>query len=246
MSVYAKIDKILQKFGVYRSAYHGGEVNGVGVMAIMTNADAFMEDVKEYLCTELNEESCFNEEDVVSLCNDCAEYMKLWDAAFSAVHEHDPNEEHCIYTQQAIDAAMSKHRELEFPVTHKTHCMEKHVVGQMRRVKGGIARMIEHWVEHYHQIGYRYDMKWRNQKSGFASRREFAASHPETLKRKQRLKEELKTRKRKPNEDKGEAAREERNKKRKAVVLEATHKNTEKQSATEGGSPEVTMSANSS
>ena len=57
VSVYAKIDKILQKFGVYRSAYHGGEVNGVGVMAIMTNADAFMEDVKEYLCTELNEES---------------------------------------------------------------------------------------------------------------------------------------------------------------------------------------------
>ena len=51
--------------------------------------------------------------------------MKLWDAAFSAVHEHDPSEEHCIYTQQAIDAAMSKHRKLEFPVTHKTHCMKK-------------------------------------------------------------------------------------------------------------------------
>ena len=222
-------------------------------MAVMKNADAFMEDVKEYLCTELSEESSLTEEDVVSLCNDCAEYMKLWDAAFSAVHEHDPNEEHCIYTQQAIDAAMSKHRELEFPVTHKTHCMEKHVVGQMRRVKGGIARMIEHWVEHYHQIGYRYDMKWRNQKSelrkaNIRSRREFAASHPTTLKRKLRLKEALKTRKRKPNpnEDEGEAAREERNKKRRAIVSEATHKNAEKQSATDGGSPEATMSANNS
>ena len=34
-------------------------------------------------------------------------------------------------------------------------------VRQMRTNPGGIVRMIEHWVERYHQIGYRYDDKWR-------------------------------------------------------------------------------------
>jgi hypothetical protein len=83
----------------------------------------------------------------------------LWDAAFAAVHQENPSEAHCIKTQKIIDLAMAKHRELKFKVTHKTHCMEKHVVDQMRRVKGGIVKLIEHWAEHYHQIGYRYDMK---------------------------------------------------------------------------------------
>ena len=44
-------------------------------------------------------------------------------------------------------------------ITPKAHGMEDHVVNQMRRIRGGIMRMIEHWVERYHQIGYKYDDK---------------------------------------------------------------------------------------
>lgn len=117
----------------------------------------------------------------------------MWDAAFSFLHEDDPSEKYCDETQERIDLAMEKHRELE-----------KHVVDQMRWVKGGIKKMIEHWVEleHYHQIGHRYDMKWRNQKNEkekaeTRARREFTASHPEVLKR---LKSKDKKRRRKTPE----------------------------------------------
>ena len=58
---------------------------------------------------------------------------------------------------------MAQHRKLNFSVTPKTHGMETHVVAQMRQFAGGLAKLIEHWVEHYHKIGHGYDMHWINQ-----------------------------------------------------------------------------------
>ena len=77
--------------------------------------------------------------------------------------------------------------------------MEKHVVSQMLRMKI-LSKLIEHCVEHYHQIGSRYDMKWINQsnehkRSIIRTRREFTASHPEVLKRKEIIMESLRKRK---------------------------------------------------
>lgn len=40
------------------------------------------------------------------------------------------------------------------------HGMESHVVSQMRNIPGGIAKLVEHWVEQYHQIGHRYDLSY--------------------------------------------------------------------------------------
>ena len=122
----------------------------------------------------------------------------MWDAAFTAVHVDNPDQAACERAK-LYDLAMLKHRELKFAVTPKTHGMEKHVVGQMLRMKI-IAKMIEHWVEHYHQIGSRYDLKWINQKDEhrkavIRAGREYTASHPEILKRRAYLKETLRKRK---------------------------------------------------
>jgi hypothetical protein len=38
--------------------------------------------------------------------------------------------------------------------------MECHVVDQMRNILGGIGKLMEHWMEQYHQIGYRFDMAY--------------------------------------------------------------------------------------
>ena len=87
---------------------------------------------------------------------------------------------------------MAQHRKLNFSVTPKTHGMETHVVAQMRQFAGGLAKLIEHWVEHYHQIGHGYDMHWINQpneerKAVIRSNREFTFSHPEVVKRRDRI-----------------------------------------------------------
>ena len=43
----------------------------------------------------------------------------------------------------------------------KVHGMECHVVAQMQKIQGGIMKMLENWVEQYHQTGYKYDEMWR-------------------------------------------------------------------------------------
>ena len=199
-SIYSGIDNILQRYGIERCAYHGGQINGVDVRTLMNNSKEIMGEICVYLYNQLTEESSITPDDIGKLCKDCEEYLSLWDAAFSFVHEDDPSKKHCDETQERIDLAMAKHRELGFSVTPKTHGMESHVVDQMRRVKGGIKKMIEHWVKHYHQIGHRYDMKWRNQKNEkkkaeTRARREYTASHPEVLKRLKMIQEKKRKRK---------------------------------------------------
>ena len=202
-SIYGGIDKILQKYGIERSAYHGGQINGVHVRILMACCEDFMADVKDFLIAELNPEdteNSFGENEIEELCGDCESYLGLWDAAFAIVHKQDPTEVDCKTAQVCIDKAMELHRKLNFNVTPKTHGMEKHVVDQMRKFAGGLAKLIEHWVEHYHQIGHRYDMKWINQpgehkKAIIRSNREFTFSHPEVVKRSELISTNIKKRK---------------------------------------------------
>ena len=92
-----------------------------------------------------------------------------------------------------MDKAMAKMRELKMNITPKAHGMEDHVVNQMRITPGGIVRMIEHWVERYHQVGYRYDDKWRRmkgeiQKAELRAHREHIGGNTEVKKRLDALK----------------------------------------------------------
>ena len=66
----------------------------------------------------------------------------------------------------------------------------------MRRFAGGLAKLIEHWVERYHQIGHGYDLKWINQpserrKAIIRSNREFTFSDPEVVKRREQIKNSI-------------------------------------------------------
>jgi hypothetical protein len=40
------------------------------------------------------------------------------------------------------------------------HGMEKHVVTQMQTIPGGIGKLMEHWIEQYHQTGHRFDLAY--------------------------------------------------------------------------------------
>ena len=99
-------------------------------------------------------------EKINETCHNIGLALKLWDAAFSAIHAHNPTPEHCNKTQEIIDRAMFQMRKMGFSVTPKMHGMEHHVVTQMRNIPGGLGRLMEHWIEQYHQIGYRLDLAY--------------------------------------------------------------------------------------
>lgn len=47
---------------------------------------------------------------------------------------------------------------LKLSIIPKLHETEAHLVLQILNIKGGNARMIEHLVEHYHQVVHHYDL----------------------------------------------------------------------------------------
>ena len=97
---------------------------------------------------------------VKKVCHEIGHAFILWDKVFKMAHEIDPTPEHCNKTQKSIDLAMAHLRKLGMSIIPKLHGMEAHLVRQMRDVKGGICKLVEHWVEHYHQVGYRYDISY--------------------------------------------------------------------------------------
>ena len=160
-SLYNVITKILQKHRIYRAVYHGGDINGVGLKILMANAYEIMDEIKLLLLERRKEDSDYDEDDILSLCDDVALYLSLWDAAFAAIYVVDPTDEQCDDAQAKINVAMIHLRAMGLSVPPKAHGMERHVVAQMRRIQGGIMKMLEHWVEQYHQTGYKYDEMWR-------------------------------------------------------------------------------------
>ena len=187
-SLYSKVDRILEKYGIVRSAYHSGQINGVGIKLLMDNAGSIMAEVEQIMLDMLPSNESPTAEKVKKTCTALKHFFILWDDSFSAVHKADPTEQDCLDAQEKIDRAMKQMRSMGMAVTPKAHGMEDHVVNQMRSTPGGIVRMIEHWVERYHQVGFRYDDKWQNlkgeeRKAKVRSHREHIAANADVIRR---------------------------------------------------------------
>ncbi|KAL7528525.1 hypothetical protein ACHAXR_003576, partial [Thalassiosira sp. AJA248-18] len=202
-SVYTSIDRIFQKIGANRAHYFGRKFEGIDIRKIMAKSDDLF-GVGGAIRQELLDHA--PNADVVSkaneICTDVGLAFKLWDGVFSAIHKIDPSSDHCDKTQEMIDKAMAQLRSMDFSITPKMHGMEKHVVDQMRSIPGGISKLIEHWVEQYHQVGHRYDLSYcragtlENQ-AAIRSRLEKRARHPRVKMNKKLLEKKYKNIRRK-------------------------------------------------
>lgn len=91
------------------------------------------------------------------VCRDVGLALRLWDGAFAAIHTVDPTDDDCDKAQECIDMAMKQVRAMGISIKPKMHAI---AVRQMRAIPGGISKLMEHWVEQYHQIGYWYDQSY--------------------------------------------------------------------------------------
>ena len=86
---------------------------------------------------------------------------------------------HCDATEEAVKQAMFQMRKMCFSITPKMHGLECHLVHQMRTVPGGIAMLIEHWVEQYHQMAAAMERIWASQpytkRAEFRARKEYSS-----------------------------------------------------------------------
>ncbi|EJK48031.1 hypothetical protein THAOC_33210 [Thalassiosira oceanica] len=110
----------------------------------------------------------------------------------SAIHEDYHSEDRCDEIQSMIDSAMKHLRKLNLSIIPKLHGMEAHLVKQLKLVGWGFGLMVEHWVEHYHQVGYRYDISYcrlgsLEKQAGVRSRLEKRGRHPKVRMNRKRL-----------------------------------------------------------
>ena len=103
-------------------------------------------------------EHIINSEIAEKVHKTCCLALKLWYGSFSDIHTPYPSVEHCQSTQNKIDKAMAHIRSMGFSIKPKMHGMETHVVTQMQTIPRGIGKLMEHWIEQYHQTGYWFDL----------------------------------------------------------------------------------------
>ena len=160
-SVYTAVDKIFQSIGANRAHYFGRAFEGVDIKKIMAKSDDLF-GVGGAIRQKLLEHTSNSDKDVIinTVCHNVGLAFKLWDGVFSAIHSPNPTVQHCMDTQGRIDKAMEHIRSMGFSITPKMHGMESHVARQMRTIPGGIGKLMEHWIEQYHQTGFRFDMAY--------------------------------------------------------------------------------------
>jgi hypothetical protein len=160
-SVYTAVDKIFQSIGANRTHYFGRAFEGVDIRKIMGKSDDLF-GVGGMIRQKLLDNVVDSDKEVIvnKTCDDVGLAFKLWDGVFSAIHSSNPTVQHCIDTQERIDKAMIQIRYMGYSVTPKMHGMETHIVTQMRSIAGGIGKLMEHWIEQYHQTGFRFDLAY--------------------------------------------------------------------------------------
>ena len=105
VSLYAEIDDIFNKYKIHRSAYHSGQINGVGIKLLMDNATEIMGEIKELFLQRQTDSSVAHDQ-ICDFCNHMTQFFTLWDDAFSLVHTIDPVEKDFVDAQNTIDQAL--------------------------------------------------------------------------------------------------------------------------------------------
>ena len=130
----------------------------------MDNATEIMNEIKEYFFA--NKRGSANEDEIVKLCEDVKKALVLWGDVFSRANtkyeslDDDWVKNHCDETEKAVKQAMYQMKQMGFSITPKLYGLEDHLVYQMRTIPGGIAQLIEHWVEQYHQEATEMERLW--------------------------------------------------------------------------------------
>ena len=151
-SVHSRIDKILQVNGIFRAAYHGGDLIGTCILIFMDNAAQIMADVGDLLVKSRNKRCAQTNNGICKVCNNMCTLLTRWGKVLSYAHKEDPVEDNYQNAQNYIDQVFDLRSDMGMSKTVKCHGTEAHLVQQTRRAPGGLKYLDELLMEQYHQI----------------------------------------------------------------------------------------------
>ena len=145
--------KVLKTIGMELSLYHGGSLNGEDMKKVMNNATYDFDQLASLFIEGKRLDCVLLDDDMSSLCLHFRKVFVLWNGTFLLARMIDPTNEDIETYQKYIDVAVQGHMYLEWAITPEVHLMVKHVMWQMKNIRGGIGDKMEDWVEWIHQDG---------------------------------------------------------------------------------------------
>ena len=89
-SLEMKLLKVLKKFGVEQSSYHGGSLNGKDIKKVMNNSSYLFDEFASILKSGKRSNCEFSDDDIDALCRHFQSVFLLWDGAFSYARTINP------------------------------------------------------------------------------------------------------------------------------------------------------------
>ena len=159
------IGNVLGKnLNIFPQAYHGGDMNGVHCRKLISNIELIMEKVKVIAMKRLDEriinhKKQMNGDERDILTNVIDNYTNLFhvmDIVFSSLRILDPTAIEIEETKKANFVLENIWRNLNLSITPKAHILFVHAIDQFETL-GGIAELVEDFIEKSHQEGKRLD-----------------------------------------------------------------------------------------
>ena len=126
--IESKLLRVLEKFEVESTRYHGGNLAGTDIKKVIADAVSIFDEFEENLKENQKEDSPYLISQIETLCQSHKEVFLLWDGAFSLAHTISPTkDDYNLYLDYA-KAAMDMHVAIGCSVTHKCHLMLVHLL----------------------------------------------------------------------------------------------------------------------
>ena len=152
-SLIILLEKILVSYGIDKSRYHGGKLEGTSIQKLLQNANEIFNDFKEEIMKIVKEKDTLTivDKEVSRYIEICT----LFDALFSLSRTPcgEMNDDKLNQLNEIIKLSMLKWRNLRMSMKMiKIHGVEDHLFDQIKHFNG-IGCFIEDFIEQAHQFG---------------------------------------------------------------------------------------------
>jgi len=169
-------EHFLERYGVKREVYHGGDLTGGSVKKLMQNSRLIFTELEGFLKDVADEKKIIKEKDWGNL----AERLRLtrlclesFDGLFSRLRSMPTEQKSATEMRQEsasfLEAGLKYWRALGLSITPKIHMLEDHVLLKLQ-AENGLWNKDEEFVERAHQMGLKYKKITKNSMSDAARR----------------------------------------------------------------------------
>ena len=212
------MERILKKYKIFFTPYHGRTLTGGAARKILDNVDAIMDELIEVAKIALRKtrqekgsEYVATEEEMIAVLEQHRQLLKAQDLVYAGLRKIDPTNREMEQTRKALGMMERLWVRMEFSKTPKAHLLFDHAADEQVRW-GGLGDKIEDPLEKRHQDQKNlYDVIKRipnvTRQFEIQNKREWALSNPISLEvldnvyKKTDTKEHQKTKKRRTVEE---------------------------------------------